>query len=111
MKITIIETDKPKKFGDLCPGDVFYVKEEDIDGSGAWIPQNPYIKICESNEDSNGAAFSLNNLYEDEFVDDELVRVYTDFKFCFRAYQLYCRFKFKISVDTNEFIINKLIFI
>lgn len=81
MKITIKETDKPKKFGDLYPGDAFYVRESDPDDNGAWNPRDPYIKICESNHDSNGAAFSLNNLYEDEFDDDELVLVYTDFEF------------------------------
>ena len=74
MKIEIknIINGKTKRFGDLKPGDAFY----ELD-----TPQEPYIKICDSHGDADGAGFTLMNFYEEEFDDEEIVGIYTDSQF------------------------------
>lgn len=80
MRISVTKREKAKMFGQLVPGDAFWVIENTLNHD-AGSPDEPYLKICDSHGESNGAAFSLTNLYEDEFDDKDLVGIYSDFEF------------------------------
>lgn len=84
MKISITDVVKFKKFGDLEPGDAFYIQDTDSEDT-VWVPQEPYLKTCNSHGGVPGAGFILTGSYEEEFDDDDIVGVYVDFEFVGRA--------------------------
>lgn len=79
LEITVLKNEKTRTFGELDPGDAFYVVDNLLEHD-AGSPAEPYIKICDSHGGVKGAGFSLTNCYEDEFNDTDIIGVYDKFE-------------------------------